>query len=193
MEIVKVWDIFIRIFHWSLAFGFMALIATAQLELYEVHVPLGQFLMVMLTARILYGFVGPKQARFLSFLYSPGAAIRYLKSMKTDKPEHYIGHNPAASFVMLGLIFGVYFAGILGMFALGVSEGAGPFASLVSAWPEATQDMLVEAHHILPKLLILLVLAHFYGIFMHNKVYKDNIIKAMIDGKKVKHGDEKDL
>ncbi|MEJ2378636.1 MAG: cytochrome B, partial [Pseudolabrys sp.] len=71
---VKVWDPFVRLFHWSL----VGLFATAYLtgdEIEKVHIAAGYAIAGLLSLRILWGFVGPRHARFSVFVRSPREAL----------------------------------------------------------------------------------------------------------------------
>ena len=60
---VKVWDLFVRVFHWSLATLFVVAYATGD-EIEQVHIAAGYAIAGLLALRIVWGFVGPRHARF---------------------------------------------------------------------------------------------------------------------------------
>lgn len=193
MEKVKVWNLYTRITYWVIALGFFGLVITAQLEAMGIHMAIGWVVFITVLARVIYGFVVKGHTNFFSFLYSPMSAIRYLKSGRSGSPERYLGHNPAASFVMLGIIFLMLIEAALGIIVQATVEFEGPLVSLLENMGDETVDVITLLHHLLPKFIMLLVLGHFFGIFMHNKVHKENVITSMVDGKKTKTGEEKDL
>ena len=67
---VKVWDIAVRVFHWSLVFAFAFAFVSAE-EWDRAHEVAGYFIGGLLGIRILWGFIGSKYARFSNFLYKP--------------------------------------------------------------------------------------------------------------------------
>ncbi|MCW5594071.1 MAG: cytochrome b/b6 domain-containing protein, partial [Burkholderiales bacterium] len=91
---VKVWDILVRVFHWSFAACFAGAWLTAESERWrDVHVLLGYTMLALVAFRILWGLVGPRHARFSSFVRGPAAIARYIRSLLSGRPEHHLGHN----------------------------------------------------------------------------------------------------
>jgi len=93
-QFIKVWDIAIRVFHWTLV-GCYALAFISSENIPKLHVFFGYSVLFLVLFRILYGFVGSKYARFSDFLYRPAQIADYLKGLLIGRPKHYIGHNPA--------------------------------------------------------------------------------------------------
>lgn len=108
-----VWDPFVRMFHWSLVLLFIAAYATGDDDC-TVHRYIGYLLLVLITLRIIWGFVGTRHARFSDFAYSPRAACAYLKDLITGKPKRYRGHNPAAAWMVYLFIVQTVVIGITG-------------------------------------------------------------------------------
>ncbi len=91
---VLVWDVFTRVFHWALVLIFFGAYFSAQYKQSGLHEFLGYGLILLLSFRLIWGFWGNHYARFKSFLFSPQQTWRYLVSLRTTSPEHYLGHNP---------------------------------------------------------------------------------------------------
>lgn len=128
MKTIKVWDIFIRVFHWSLVTSIIAQLITAE-SLKNVHVTVGYFIIILLFVRIVWGFVGSKHARFADFIYPPKDILAYLKGLFKGNPRHYIGHNPAGGAMVFALLFILLLTTMAGLKTLG-AEGKGPLAQL---------------------------------------------------------------
>src|SRR5512138_2734414 len=91
---IRVWDLPVRVFHWTLALSFGAAYLVAESErLRQLHVTLGYTVIGLITFRLLWGFIGTRYARFSSFLFGPRAALRYVKSLASGQPEQHAGHN----------------------------------------------------------------------------------------------------
>ena len=68
---VRVWDPVIRVFHWLLAAA--VLIDWATDEPRWMHLWLGYLAGALVVVRIVWGFVGPENTRFVSFVRGPRA------------------------------------------------------------------------------------------------------------------------
>ena len=128
MKTIKVWDIFIRVFHWSLVVSIIVQLITAE-SLKNVHATVGYFIVIMLLIRIVWGFVGSKHARFSDFIYPPKDILDYLKGIFKGNPKHYIGHNPAGGAMVIALLLCLLLTTFAGLKTLG-AQGKGPFAKL---------------------------------------------------------------
>lgn len=95
-QTVLVWDLFVRIFHWSLVILVGLAFLTGD-EKSRLHVYVGYTVVLLIALRLIWGVIGSQHARFANFITSPGSALGYLKSMLRGTPEHYPGHNPAAA------------------------------------------------------------------------------------------------
>ena len=101
----RVWDLPVRVFHWTLAGSFIGAYALSDSERWRnVHVLLGYTVLGLLAFRLLWGFVGTRHARFRSFAYSPLAAVRYLRDEVAGRAQRYLGHNPAGSWAVYGML-----------------------------------------------------------------------------------------
>src|SRR5574340_294049 len=123
---ILVWDLPLRVFHWLLAASFAGAFLTAESEPYRgVHVVLGYTVLALLAFRLVWAFAGTRYARLSSFTFGPATLLGYLKSLLKRAPSHYVGHNPAGSWVIYALL-------ALG-FAVGIS-GYGVHAELGGHW-----------------------------------------------------------
>ncbi|AMS39093.1 MULTISPECIES: cytochrome b/b6 domain-containing protein [Aminobacter] len=57
---IQVWDPFVRMAHWTLALGFFVAYLTE--DVMTVHVWAGYVVGVLVPARIVWGFLGPRHA-----------------------------------------------------------------------------------------------------------------------------------
>lgn len=179
-EIVKVWDILIRLFHWSLVF-FFALAYVTEDDLLDIHIYAGYMIFILLIFRLLWGVIGSKYARFSHFLASPKEAVKYLKEEFSGDAKHYLGHNPAGAVMIVALIVSLFISTLSGVVVI-ATDGQGPLANtFVSLWPEG---ILEEVHEFFSHLSLLLVLLHIAGVIFSSLLQEENLVKAMITGKK---------
>ena len=206
MESVKVWDAWVRLFHWTLVVSMLGMYLTGE-HLNNVHSYLGYFLIGLVSLRIFWGLVGSRYARFSNFVYSPGTVLRYLKGLVNGHPEHYLGHNPAGGLmivVMLGVLLATMYTGLE---ALAV-DGRGPLAHHTSVIRSAFADrnenhdkdreedeaprggareeeeFWEEAHEAMTSFMGLLILIHISGVFVSSWAHRENLVLAMINGNK---------
>ena len=123
---VLVWDLFVRCFHWALVLAIIIQYASAE-TFKTLHYYTGYLIIFLVVARIAWGFVGTHHARFKSFLYKPSTVSDYLKGLLTNRPKHYLGHNPAGGLMIVILLAALLGTTFTGLKALG-QKGSGPFA-----------------------------------------------------------------
>ena len=93
-RMVRVWDRPTRVFHWVLVVLFVVCYVSGDQGRFDIHIPAGQALMILIVARIAWGFFGSQTARFRSFVRPVREIISHIHSMKDRRPDHYGGHNP---------------------------------------------------------------------------------------------------
>jgi cytochrome b len=167
-ETVRVWDPFVRIFHWSLVVLFA--LAWLSEDLQSLHQPVGYAILGLLALRIVWGFVGSRHARFADFVHSPPAILAYVRELLAGKAPRVLGHNPFAGMMVLAL-----------MTAL-IATGASGWLLTTDAYRSAR--WLEEAHEALASLTLGLVAVHVAAVLVMSAWHGENLIRAMITGRK---------
>lgn len=177
---IKVWDPLIRIFHWSLVLSFFLACATED-SWGNVPVIAGYIVAVLIAFRLVWGFIGTRRARFIQVVKSPQAVLVYLEYVVRFKVPHYFGHNPAAAAMVVCLLISlamISFSGIVMM----AGEGQGPLAGTIFA---AVNHELIEGiHELFANFTLLLVFLPVAGVLFSRLLEKENLIRAMITGRK---------
>jgi len=177
---VKAWDPLVRVFHWSLVFFFVLAFITED-DWLDLHVQAGYVVAYLLAFRLLWGLVGTRNARFLSFVKSPAVMVTYLKSLSKFKVPHYLGHNPLGAAMVIILLLGITLISLSGM-ALIATEGNGPLAgTFVASW---NADWMEEIHEFFANFTLLMVTVHVSGVIFSSLVEGENLVKAMLTGRK---------
>lgn len=166
---ILVWDLPVRVFHWLLAISFAGAFLTAESERYrDIHVALGYTVLGLLAFRLLWALVGSRYARLASFAFGPRAVLAYLRSLLTFRPQHFIGHNPAGSWVIYLLI------------ALGLVAGATGYAT----YNDIGGEWLEELHEGAANSMLAVVFVHIAGVVVSSLMHRENLVKAMVTGYK---------
>ena len=176
---VYVWDPFVRVFHWSLVVAFTVAYLTE--EPLIVHVWAGYVVAGLITARVVWGFVGPKHARFSDFVYRPATALAYLRDLVRLRGARYLGHSPAGGYMVILLLIMLAATGVLGLVVYGGEEQAGPLAGLVS---KATAEQIEDWHALLANITLALVFVHIAAVIFASFAHRENLPRAMVTGYK---------
>lgn len=99
-----VWDLPVRLFHWLLVLLFGAAWLTAEMGWMDWHFYAGYGIATLLIFRLAWGFVGPRHARFGSFLAGPGRVWGYLRAWLAGTATEPAGHTPPGGWMILLLL-----------------------------------------------------------------------------------------
>ena len=90
---VQVWDLPVRLMHWTLVAAVAGAWATQEIEgdWFRYHVWCGYAVLLVAATRIAWGFLGTRHARFASFLRGPSAVLAYLRGISGRGDAHYAG------------------------------------------------------------------------------------------------------
>lgn len=198
---IKVWDIAIRVFHWSLVAAYTIAWLTED-DLMDLHAIAGYTVLGLIIFRVIWGFIGTKHARFNDFVYPLAAIKLYLAGLMCARPPHYSGHNPAGGLMVILLLLSLFAASLSGIKAYGI-EGYGPLATnaglsiSASLSPIANahangggaeksnnEEFWEEVHEFFANLSLLLVFIHIAGVLLSSMLHNENLTKAMVTGRK---------
>ena len=175
-----VWDPLVRIFHWSLA-CFFCLAYFLDGDWPGLHSQAGYTVGLLVVFRIIWGFIGSEHARFPGFVTPPRATFAYLRTLLQRRPEAYVGHDPAGAMMILGLLTSLSITVLSGI-SLFAMEGSGPLAhTFVAHWPGG---VMADVHGFFSEFTVWLVVAHVGGVLLTSRLNRENLIKAMITGRK---------
>jgi cytochrome b len=181
---VKVWDPFVRIFHWTLVLSFFIAYLTED-DFLSFHTYAGYTVLTLIGLRIIWGIIGTRHARFTDFVYSPAAIKKFLKDTFQFKAKRYLGHNPAGGAMIIIMMVSLLLTTFTGLAVYGAEEQAGPLASWFSHSHSLWGDIFEETHEFFANFTVLLVVIHVAGVIVESMIHKENLVKAMIDGKKL--------
>jgi cytochrome b len=166
---VKVWDSFVRLFHWSLVCLFALAFLTGD-ESDRVHIAAGYGIAGLLVMRIVWGFAGSRHARFTNFVRGPRETISYLRDAVLFKARRYLGHNPAGGAMIIALL--VMLTG---------TTISGYLLTTDASWGSKAAE---EVHEVFANLTAGLVVLHVAGVLAASVLHRENLVRAMITGRK---------
>jgi len=182
---VSTWDPLIRLFHWTLAVSFF----TAYLiedDWMALHVLAGYTVLGLMLFRLFWGVVGPRNARFANFVYSPAVTLAYLRDVISLRAKRYLGHNPAGGAMVIALLLSLSATAVSGLLLYGYAEFSGPLAGLMRDAPEWLGGRLEDVHEFLANFTLLLVVLHLAGVVVASLQHGENLVRSMFTGIKQK-------
>lgn len=180
---VRVWDPLLRIFHWGLAASF-AVAFVAEDDFLSLHVRAGYLILGLLLFRLIWGFVGPRHARWSDFVRPPAEITAYLRDALRFRARRHLGHNPAGGAMVLALLLSLLATGLSGLALYGAQELSGPLAFALQAVPDAGAHVLEDIHEVLANLTLLLVVFHLAGVALASLQHRESLVKSMVTGYK---------
>jgi len=181
-----VWDIPLRTFHWVLALSILGSYITAEgdISLMPLHLWLGYLTLALLIFRVIWGFIGPRHARFASFILWPPQIWSYMRALVTNKSVPSVGHNPLGGISVIALLGFVAAQAITGLFTADDVEFpiySGPYLGAVST---STARAISRFHRQNFNWIIALVALHLLAIAFYWLVKKQNLVGPMVTGRK---------
>ena len=172
---VRIWDLPTRLFHWGLAAGIVGSIVSIKTGHTDWHFRCGYLILTLLLFRLVWGFVGPRYARFSSFPPRLAAAWAYVRSRGVDTA----GHSPLGALSVYALLAACTFQVVSGLFSNDGILWDGPLRKWVSG---ATSDAITALHLANRFVLIGLIALHLLAIAWYRIARGKRLVKSMITG-----------
>lgn len=165
----KVWDLPVRLLHWSLAATVAAAWFTSS-RIGPLHEYLGYATCVIVLARLAWGFVGNQYAHLTQFVRALKPTWTYLQNVLDGRAARYLGHNPLGAWMVVGLWSCVAALGFTGwLYTTDLFWGYG--------W-------LAQLHAGLGWLLLIMIALHIAGVLFTSWEQRENLVTAMFSGNK---------
>ena len=165
----RVWDPAVRVLHWALAAAFALAWATTE-WLGPWHQPVGYAALAIVAARIAWGFVGPRYARFAQFVHGPRRTWAYAALALAGREPRHLGHNPLGAWMVLAL-----YACVAALALTGWLYTSDRF------WGDETVE---RVHVALAWTMLALVALHIAGVAVASFRHRENLLAAMLGGDK---------
>lgn len=180
-RVVRVWDPLVRVFHWSLATSFAVAFVTED-DVLAIHIWTGYIILGLILFRLIWGFVGPRHARWSDFVKAPAEITAYLADALRFRATRHLGHNPVGGAMVVALMMSLAATAVTGLAVYGAQELSGPLAPLFGGLSGAWVHALEDVHEVLANLTLLLVVVHLAGVALASVQHHENLVKSLITG-----------
>ncbi|WP_235579332.1 cytochrome b/b6 domain-containing protein [Pseudorhodoferax sp. Leaf274] len=170
---LKIWDLPVRLLHWAL----VVCVATAWWTGGRTdgwHENFGYAVAAIVALRLAWGFGPSRHARFAHFVRGPRTTWAYARTVWRSQAPRFLGHNPLGGWMVLALL--------------------GNCATLcLSGWLYTTDWLwgygwLYWTHFVLGWSLVGLATLHLAGVVFTSWQHRDNLVRAMLTGRKPRPG-----
>lgn len=173
---IQLWDLPIRVFHWSLVAAVTTAIVTGKVggSWIELHGKAGIAIVGLIAFRLVWGLIGSTPARFIYFAPTPGKILDYVKGKWRG-----IGHNPLGALSVFALLGLLGFQAGTGLVSNDDISFTGPLAHLID---DELSLSITNWHHQASNLLFVLLGLHVAAIAFYARVKKDKLVQPMVTG-----------
>ncbi|MCP3683659.1 MAG: cytochrome b [bacterium] len=169
MKSIYVWDLGVRLFHWSLVIAFFANDWFIDDDS-DLHQYIGYFVIGLLTFRLLWGFIGSTYSRFSSFPISPQACLEQMQAIALQRDHIHVGHTPLGALMIYNLLLAISLIGLSGFM-------------MTTDWLWGA-EWIEEIHEALVVWAEVSIVLHVLAVIFESKLTSVNLSRAMITGVK---------
>ena len=182
-RMARVWDLPVRLFHWTLVILMVASFTTGKIggNWLVWHFYSGYLILALVLFRIVWGLIGSDTARFAGFVRGPSHVFAYARSMLGGPPQFHAGHNPLGGLMVVLMLILLLTQATTGLFVDDEIATRGPLADKVA---DATVALMTRIHRININVLLAAVGLHITAALFYLFVKKDNLIVPMFTGMK---------
>jgi len=186
----KVYDPALRLIHLWNGLAILFLMTTIWLSdlfekgvgedtVWQLHIYIGYALVVGVVARLAWGIVGPRHARF-SDMWHPTAWWNAARHFNLQAKPRF-GHNTLASGVYLLVYVLLVVMAATGLGLAAVEHSTGPLNAWIGDMPWL-KEVFEEPHELIYNLLLGFVVIHIAALIWHEHKDKTPLAQAMVTG-----------
>jgi cytochrome b len=164
-----VWDLGVRVFHWTLLVSVLACWFTPNV-FKTAHNIAGYMVLGLLLFRLIWGILGTRYAQFRNFVKSPRIIACYFREFLKGQAPRYLGHNPAGGAMIVLMLVALTITSISGYLSL-----TQRFFGV--AWVE-------DAHFYSAYLVMAFAALHVMGVALTSFLHRENLVRSMFTGRK---------
>jgi cytochrome b len=194
----------VRLTHWGIA---VSVLVNAALDEGGslLHVSLGWLVLALLVLRLVWGVLGPAEARFSAFPPNPVAALRHLRQLASGRVREYPSHNPAGALMAYAFWACLALVTVTGLVMTGgatpmqvaddkAAVASGDWSALIrdsegessDEGDEGLRHTAEEVHEVVANLLLILAALHVAGVFVEARAMRRNLVAPMVLGQRRK-------
>ena len=176
-----VWDLPLRLAHAALAACVAGSFVTHWLgsPAFRWHEACGCTTLVLVVFRLVWGVIGPRHARFASFVRGPRAVLCYTRELARRAPAVSAGHNPLGGWMVMALFALLLAQAASGLIANDAIVDAGPLYGYVSA---AQSDAASRLHRALANWILAGACLHVGAVLAYRLVLRMDLIRPILTG-----------
>lgn len=190
------WDPVVKLTHWSVVLAVLANAVITE-EGSGAHVWVGYALAAILGLRLLWGLIGPAEARFSAFLPSPRRALAHLREIRSGTVTEHRSHNPLGALMVYAIWSCLLVIIGTGIAMAGLPDTNGQLRESEAAYASAEayeeaeereggegheEGAVTEVHEVAANLLYLLILLHIAGVVFETRRSGRKVVLAMVPG-----------
>lgn len=206
------WDPVVKLTHWTIVGAILANGLITE-EGSNPHIWVGYALAATLALRLIWGVIGPAEARFAAFPPSPGRALAHLREVVQGRRTEHASHNPLGALMVYAIwstLAVIIITGVL--MANAPAEAKPPAAAPPAAEAGAVRSEaleheeigeeaeehegaeggeghgeegpLAEVHETAVNLLYVLIVLHIAGVVFETRRSGRRIVLAMLPGRR---------
>ncbi|MEH7829215.1 cytochrome b/b6 domain-containing protein [Gemmobacter denitrificans] len=168
-EKAYVWDVFVRLFHWALVLAFAANALLTDPE-HDLHHWIGYVVLGLVGARVLWGVIGSRHARFSDFPPNLTAALDQAAEMAAWRRHPHRGHSPLGALMIYNLLLTLTIVGLSGY--------------MQTTLMFFGRDWVAELHEIAVTWAEISAIAHIAAVALESRRLQINLPASMVTGYK---------
>ena len=178
-EHIRVWDAWVRVLHLVFIGGVTAAWFTRHSP-GPWHEWIGYGVLAALGMRLIWGRVGPANARFAGFVRNPRTTLHYVRELLRGRAPRNLGHNPLGAWMIVWLLT------LPALISL-----SGWLATTDRYWGVA---WVMNLHLWASWALLASIPLHIAGAVHASRKHRENLLASMLHGhKRAASGDDVDL
>jgi cytochrome b len=177
---VPVWDLPVRLFHWTLTGLFAFSWWSGENHEMAWHRLSGLAILALLLFRLFWGFAGSRTARFAQFIKAPGEVLAYARKAADEHATD--GHNPLGGWSVAALLAVLLTLVAAGLFSVDLDGlESGPLADYLSF---DGGRVAAEIHEAAFKVVLALIGLHVCAIGFYQFLGGRDLVIPMITGRR---------